>query len=284
MIRNRRLLVHVAITVAVLSLAGTAPVFGQTGGVGLNPARREVEILPGSERTVAFRIEPAPSQAPVQGRILLSPTDWTISEHGTVSYTEPGTTPDSASSWMTFSPSALTISSGQSETVRVTVKVPELAKPGVYRTAIFIQERPPATPPAPGQYVLYVRFRYVFTLYVIVPPVSAAAEFLNVHLDAASSEVLLEMTNTGALHLRPRFSWSIHAAGGTEISAARAQESMVLLPGSSLTQRSSIPNVLPAGRYEVVAQVDFNNGRPAQVIRRQVEILPMSQTHDATSN
>ena len=93
MIRNRRSFVHLAISLAVLLSAGTAA-FGQTGGVGLNPARREVEILPGSEKTVSFRIETAPSETPIHGRILLSPTDWAIDAQGSVSYTEPGTTPD----------------------------------------------------------------------------------------------------------------------------------------------------------------------------------------------
>ena len=274
MISKRRLMNLVSLVAVLFSAVAASEAFAQTGGVGLNPARQEVEILPGSERTVAFRIEAAPSDTPVRGRILLSPTDWGIGSEGTVSYTAPGAAPDSASSWMTFSPSAMTISSGESQTVRVTVNVPELAKPGVYRTAIFVQERPPAAPPAPGQYMLFVRFRYVFTLYVIVPPVSAAAEFVDVHLNSKSSGVEFEMKNTGGLHLRPRLSWSIRTIEGTEVARVKEQESTVLLPASTLTQLSPIPDALPAGQYEITAHIDFNNGMPIQAIRRVIEVRP----------
>jgi hypothetical protein len=131
------------------------------GGLGLNPGRSEVEVMPGQERTIGFRIDSPASQQPVRGHLLLSLTDWKIDTDTSVSYTDAGTLPDSSAKWVTFSPSALSIESGQSQLVRVTVKVPEGTKPGVYRSGIFVQERPPATPAKTGEHVVTFRFRYL---------------------------------------------------------------------------------------------------------------------------
>ena len=47
------------------------------------------------------------------------------------------------------------------------------------QTGIFLQERPPAAPPGKDQHLIYLRFRYVFSLYVVVQPVVKQAELLN---------------------------------------------------------------------------------------------------------
>src|SRR5437867_3341694 len=94
----------------------------QTAGLGLNPARTEVEIMPGGEKTVSFRIESPPAEEAVRGRLLLTPYDWTIDEEGVAQYAYVGSLPNSASSWIVFSPTAVSISSGQTQPVRVTVR------------------------------------------------------------------------------------------------------------------------------------------------------------------
>src|SRR2546425_7897725 len=115
-------------------------------GLGLNPGRVEVEVMPGEEKTVSFRIDSPPSEQLVRGHLLLSLTDWKINQDTSVTYFDPGSLQDSAAKWVVFSPSSLSIDSGHSELVRVTVRVPEGTTPGVYRAGIFVQERPPATP------------------------------------------------------------------------------------------------------------------------------------------
>lgn len=262
---------------AVLLLAPDVPAdpgpgAARTAGLGLNPARIEVEILPGGEKTVGFRIESPPSDAPVQGRLMLSLTDWNIDEQANVSYLDPGSLPDSACPWIVFSPAAVNISSGESQLVRITVRVPESARPGVYRSGILVQERPPATPPKPGEHVLYFRFRYAFTLYVIVPPVAGRGELLDVRLEEGAGGVALvcRMQNTGSRHVRPRISWSIRDGEQQPVAVLKNKESTVLLPFSTVTVRFPVAGSLPPGRYEIDAQVDFNDGGSLQAARRAV--------------
>ena len=119
-------------------LVALAPVraHADSAGLGLNPGRAEVEVMPGEEKTVSFRIDSPPSEQPVRGHLMLSLTDWKINQDTSLTYVDPGSLPDSASSWVVFSPSSLSIDSGQSQLVRVTVRVPEGTTKGVYR-AVF---------------------------------------------------------------------------------------------------------------------------------------------------
>ncbi|MBM3791539.1 MAG: hypothetical protein FJW35_14490 [Acidobacteria bacterium] len=260
----------------LLLLAGTVlpEVRGQTAGLGLNPAKVEIEVQPGEERTVGFRIDTPPSDVPVRGRLMLSLTDWMIDEQASVSYVEPGTLPYSASPWIVFSPADLSTISGESYLVRITVRVPPTAEPGVYRSGIFIQERPPATPPNLGQHLLYFRFRYAFTIYVIVPPVAGRGELVDVRLqrDPEGLRLVCELRNHGSRHLRPRISWSIQDAGQKEIASGKNKETTVLLPHSRMLSQSLVGPGLAPGRYEVSAQIDFNDGSFLQGVRRVIQI------------
>ncbi|MBZ5498373.1 MAG: hypothetical protein LAP85_18390 [Acidobacteriia bacterium] len=264
---------------AFLVVGASLPCNGRakTAGLGLNPARLEVEINPGGEKTVAFRVEAPPSDTPVQGRLMLTLTDWNIDEQANVSYSDPGSQPSSASPWIIFSPAAISINSGEAHLVRVTVRVPDSATPGVYRSGIFVQERPPAAPVNPGEHKLYFRFRYVFTLYVIVPPVAGKGELRDVRIvsDHTGAALLFEMKNLGSRHIRPRAAWALRDGNQKEIMSAKNKETTVLLPFASLTVRFPVTENLLPGQYELEAQVDFNDGNSVQAIKRTVQ-LPAS--------
>ena len=164
--------------------------------------------------------------------------------------------------------------SNQNRLVRVTARVPESAQPGVYTSALFVQERPPVTPPKRGQQLLYFRYRYVVTVYVIVAPVTRQGELTDLRFisDARGDRIECELTNTGSRHLRPYVTWFIRS-GDREIVAIKDVEASVLLP--SLKTRETLVlhelhEPLPAGEYEVEVQVDFHDGRPIQSMKRGI--------------
>ena len=246
----------------------------QTSGIGLNPARLEIEVNAGQEKTVAFEIESPPSDVTVRGRLLLSMTDWDLDEHGAIRYVDSGTLTDSASSWIVFSPAAVSISSGETHLVRVTIRVPSVTVPGLYRAGIFVQERPPAAPPRRGDPVIYVRFRYVFALYVIVPPVSRQGELVDVQMQTNGQglDLVCEMRNNGSQLLRPLISWFLDDAESKEIASERYFEGTVVLPDHTMKQSFPILAGLPPGKYEIRAEVDFQDEGPRQSVRRTVTI------------
>ena len=259
----------------LLSIAGafTAKGGAQTGGLGLRPMRLEIEAVPGKPKTTSFMIEAPPSDTDVRGRLIMSLTDWTIEPDTSMKYFDAGTHTASASSWITFSPTDLTISSGQERMVRVTANVPVGTPPGLYTSGIFVQERPPAKEPQKGDQLLFFRFRYVVTLYVIVQPVTRQGEAADFELvtDAHGMRLTCQLQNTGTLHLRPYINWFVRS-GQTELVSEKNVEATVLLPASMAQESLPLLKPLPPGQYEIEAQVDFHDGRPIQVLKRSVEI------------
>jgi P pilus assembly chaperone PapD len=249
----------------------------QTAGLGLRPMRLEMEVDPGKSKTASFMIESPPSDSDVRGRLILSLSDWVIRQDTSVAYYDAGTQPNSASHWILFSPSDVTISSGQQRLVRVTANVPEGTPPGVYTSAVFVQERPPARQPRKGEQLVYFRFRYVVTVYVIVQPVSGKGEIADFRLarDAQGVRLVCQLKNTGTRHLRPYISWFLRS-GKDEIFAEKNVETTVLLPDATTNETLVIPNPFLPGEYEIEAQVDFHDGQPLQTIKRKVEFFPLA--------
>jgi P pilus assembly chaperone PapD len=257
-------------------LHSALPANAQTAGLGLDPGRMEITMKPGQEKTIGFTIDSPFSDLPVRGRLLLSLTDWNVNEDTSVVYADAGSMQNSASSWVVFSPAAVTISSGQKQLVRVTVRVPAQTAPGAYRTAIFVQERPPASQPQNGEQLVYIRFRYVFFLYVIIPPVSIQPEVTDLRLVAGGDGLRLVcgMTNHGSRHVRPLVSMSIRNSRKEEIKVVRNYEATVLLPFSTTRETLHLDGDLAPDTYEITAQVDFQDNGPLHSIHRTVEWNP----------
>jgi P pilus assembly chaperone PapD len=249
----------------------------QTAGLGIRPMRLEMEVVPGKSKTASFVVESPPQDADVRGRLILSLTDWVIHEDTSVTYVEAGSQARSASPWIVFSPTDLTISSGQERLVRVTANVPAGTPPGVYTSALFVQERPPARQPKQGERLIMFRFRYVVTVYVIVQPVSGKGEIADFQLirDAKGVQLVCQLKNTGTRHIRPIISWFLRS-GNAELVAEKNIETTVLLPSATTKETLTIPMPLAPGEYEIEAQVDFHDGQPLQTIKRKVDIVSLS--------
>jgi len=249
----------------------------QTAGLGIRPMRLEMEVVPGKSKTASFVIESPPSDVDVRGRLILSLTDWVIHEDTSVAYIEAGSQARSASPWIVFSPTDVTISSGQERLVRLTANVPAGTPPGVYTSALFVQERPPARTPKEGERLIFFRFRYVVTIYVIVQPVSGKGEIADFQLirDAKGVQLVCLLKNTGTRHIRPIISWFLRS-GAEELVAEKNVETTVLLPSASTKETLTVPMPLDAGEYEIEAQVDFHDGQPLQTIKRKVDLVSLS--------
>jgi hypothetical protein len=262
-----------ALVLLIVAGAFMADGWAQTGGLGLRPMRLELEVTPGKPKTASFMIEAPPSDVDIRGRLILSLTDWTIQQDTSISYFDAGTQPSSASSWIAFSPADLTITSGQERMIRVTADPPIGTPPGVYTSGIFVQERPPAKQPQPGEQLMFYRFRYLVTLYVIVQPVRRQGEAVDVQLitDARGMHLTSQLKNRGTSHLRPYINWIVRS-DKNEIISQKNVEATVLLPAGTNNESLQLQDALPPGRYDIEAQVDFHDGGPIQALKRSVEI------------
>jgi hypothetical protein len=242
-------------------------------GLALDPQRLIVAVNGGDEKTVAFTVVAPAGIDGGRGRIVITPPDWSLDVQGNVKYVEPGTVDHSASSWIAFSPSEVTIASNERRLVRVTVKVPPRTEPGEYRTALFIQERAPAAPPKPGERNFTLRLRYVFTLYVHVLPVASRTELENVEWTMTGSRLRFRylLRNSGTAHSRPLVRWVIKDPHGDIVSSGN-RDATVLLPGATLQEGFAAYDFKTSGRYEIAVVVDFRDGQPLQSITRPIDI------------
>src|SRR4051812_16760875 len=98
---------------AALLAALALPAWAGTAGLALQPGRLEIEVKPGTQKTVSFQIESPPSEEAVRGRLLLSLTDWDLAEDGSLSFQDAASQKMSAAPWITFTPAAVSIASGE---------------------------------------------------------------------------------------------------------------------------------------------------------------------------
>lgn len=101
--------VWLAVVLPVLALGQTQgpPVQASTqapadDGIGVAPARFELPMLPGSEKTVVVNVIYNSVSGEAQPcRLVASLGDWSILSSGEAEYYKAGTQPSSASSWLT---------------------------------------------------------------------------------------------------------------------------------------------------------------------------------------
>src|SRR4051812_34148263 len=133
--RFATVLICLFVTVVCVSAQDATP--QPTGnGISLAPARIELEMQPGSETTVVVNLDyhsTAQNSQPV--RIVASLNDWTINRDGQVSFERANTLPNSASSWLIYSPAETTVVPGNLHAIRVTISVPTDATPGDHLTS-----------------------------------------------------------------------------------------------------------------------------------------------------
>src|SRR6185369_9727916 len=108
----------------------------------LNPARIELEIKAGGERTFALTtsyLKEENQSAFPNARLVVRYNDWTIKPTGEFVLSPPGSLPRSAAGWLTVSPGEFILTANSTQPIRVTISVPQGTRPGVYYAAIFIE-------------------------------------------------------------------------------------------------------------------------------------------------
>ena len=252
---------------AAFQAALVCPVLAQAPAFSISPMRQDVELGPGAEKTVAFEVKAGPSATGDRGRLVVTPTDWRVEEDGALTFSETKSEPASASSWIDFSPAALTIEPGRTQLIRITVAVPPGTAPGTYRTALFVQERPAATAPEGEVRAIFVRVRFVYLLYVVVTPATSQPDLVNVEIDTSTSSprLICEMTNAGNRHARPLIFWTLKR--GAQALGQGTLHAAVVLPGAKVREPHSLEGFnLTPGSYEMSVNVDFQDGRPQQAM------------------
>ena len=248
-------------------------------GISLAPARLELEMQPGSETTVVVNLDyhaTGDNSQPV--RIVASLNDWTIDRNGQVQFERANTLPNSASSWLIYSPAETTVTPGNLHSIRVTVSVPKDATPGDHLTALIVEQRPDNIKVNQNRRQMVIRYRMAAVFYIKVPQLSRQGSLESLRAEATADQVVVTplLKNAGNSVIRPLTSLRVTDSTGVAVAELAQKESLPLLGGAELIQPLVLETRLGPGTYNVKYRVDFQDGsRPTEGITELV--IPATQ-------
>lgn len=195
--------------------------------------------------------------------------DYVFSCDGSTRYPEPGTTPRSNASWMTFRPSRVVIQPKGVAVVNYTVAVPgdTAGRPveGSYWSILMLEEIPAGSPesslrPAGTRPTMGVRQTIRYGLQIATHLAGGGKrviEFSNPHLTVtpdSARALQVDLTNTGTLWMRPDVTVQIFDRQGTQVAKATGSKYRIY-PGTCVKQTIPLPTI-PPGEYKVLLVVD----------------------------
>src|SRR6185436_6017398 len=248
-------------------------------GISLAPARLELEMQPGQETTVVINLDYhsiADNAQPV--RIVASLNDWTIDRNGQVQFERANTLPNSASSWLIYSPAETTVIPGNLHAIRVTVSVPKDATPGDHLSALIIEQRPDNIKLNENRRQVVIRYRMAAVFYIKVPQLRRQGSLESLRAETKDDQIVVTplLKNTGNSVIRPLTSLKVTDSTGIAVAELPQKESLPLLGGSELLQPLVLESRLAPGTYTVKYRVDFQDGsRPTEGVTELV--IPASQ-------
>src|SRR5919112_122957 len=248
-------------------------------GISLAPARLELEMQPGSETTVVVNLDyHATNENSQPVRIVASLNDWTIERDGQVRFERANTLPNSASSWLIYSPAETTVTPGNLHAIRVTITVPKDATPGDHLTALVIEQRPDNLKLNESRRQMVIRYRMAAVFYIKVPQLRRQGSLESLRAEAKSDQVIVTplLKNSGNSVIRPLTSLRVTDSSGAAVAELPQKESLPVLGGAELLQPVVLETRLAPGSYTVKYRVDFQDGsRPTEGVTELV--IPQSQ-------
>ena len=234
--------------------------------ISVAPARFEAEMEPGSSTTFVVHLNyrsDAREQKP--SRVAVSLNDWNLTNDGQVVFSKAGTSPNSASSWIVYSPSDATVTPGQNNTIRVTISVPKDAAPGDHLSALIIEPRPDNSKLSRNERQVTVRYRMATMIYVKVPKLTrkGSLENLKAATDQKGLIIVPTLKNEGNSVVRPIHSVKVVDVKGQVVAELPEAESLPVLAKGELSKAVVIEKKLAPGTYTVKYKVEFQDGGKA---------------------
>ena len=234
-------------------------------GIGVAPARFELPMLPGAEKTVVVNVIYNSASGEAQPcRLVASLGDWSILSSGEAEYYKAGTQSNSACAWLTYSPAEITALPSKIHPIRVTITVPKDATPGDHLAALFVEARPDNLKVDQNRRQVILRFRMAALFYVMVPRLTKKGSLQNLKTGVSEQGILVTPTlkNDGNSHLRPLHSVKVLDPAGAVVAEILESESMPVLAGSEMSHSLVIQKTVTPGAYSVLYRVDFRDGNP----------------------
>lgn len=228
------------------------------------PARFELEMQPGTERTVVVNVDyKSTGDVAKPVRLVASLNDWTMSREGQVDFFPAGTRQGSASPWIIYTPGEAPVMPNTIHQIRVTVVVPENATPGDHLAALVVEQRPENLRPAANARQMVVRYRMASVFYIKVGGTTRKGDLRDLFAESTPDGVVIKpvIANEGNSVIRPTSIVTILGENGAAVYQTAESETLPVLAGQESLQALRIDKQLSAGKYTVKYRVDFQDGR-----------------------
>lgn len=200
----------------------------------------------------------------VAQQIRIYQTDYSPTPDKKNTYADPGSTPRSNSSWITFSPKEMTIPPKSKAPVYYTVQVPDKTDlTGSYWSMLMVEPvaeevlKPPAAGETKAQVGMRTKFRYAVEILTHIGDTGTREiKFANRQATVKDGKavLLLDIQNTGERWLRPTLRAEIYDANGVSVGRFEGPRGQ-LLP-SCLSRREIELGGIKAGKYKALVVVD----------------------------
>ena len=246
----------------ILLLLAPAAVHAQS--MALAPARFELEMQPGTERTVVVNVDYRGDEASSKPmRLVASLNDWSMTREGQVEFFPAGTRDSSASSWMLYSPGEAAVMPGTTHQIRVTVSVPPNAMPGDHLAALIVEQRAENLKASGNERQMIVRYRMASVFYIKVGGVTRKGDLRDLLAESQPDGIVVKplLANEGNSVVRPTASIVVLDRSGKPVADIPENETLPVLAGSESLQSLKIEKTLSPGTYTVKYRVDFQTGQ-----------------------
>lgn len=266
------------------SVADQGPKTPDLNDIAISPSRIELPMTPGTEKTVVVNLIYSSDTGKGQAtRVLAYLGDWSITKQGKVDFYPAGSRSNSASPWLVYSPTEVTVIPGRSHPIRVTVSVPKDAAPGEHITALFVEPRPDDIKLEQNRKQVRVKFRLAAVFYIMVPTLTQDASLENLKAEATEKALIVTpvLKNKGNTHVRPIYSIKLLDKSGITLFESPETESLPVLGGSETEIPLVIEKALTAGGYSVRYRVKFSENGPVTEGRADLIVATRQGTTDA---
>lgn len=221
------------------------------------PANINVQARAGQIVNRTFTLTLAKDAAPTRFRAHIE--DWWRSENNNQTfYAAPGTLKHSCGLWCTINPVETSLKSGETMTIKLSIRVPDDAQPGGYWGALTVDEVPDPTAPKPSGVAMTFKASLSVGILVEIPDATRAAKISGVRI--ADGKVGVTLINEGNIPLRVNGTFQFFKPGEDQPTATAEIGGEPLLPEPintcEFTAPLPEPNKLPAGKYKVRVIVD----------------------------
>ena len=221
-------------------------------GIDVTPAKFEFAIPPGTtDYSVPITIR---NGSPATVHILASSVDFGLQPDGKYSFGPAGSRPYSLMRWSSINPREFDLPANSTQQVRMTISVPKRSDlNGEYSGIVFFQTRPTRHANA-----VALSVRVATKIYATIPGTvrrDGAIKRMSVGFSGGMQNYRVVFQNLGNTHLY--VNGQIQVRKGESIVQTIPMEKQLLVERGGERIIDTTGSVLPAGRYQVVAIIDY---------------------------